>query len=659
MKFKISNFFILVLLISISSSFVFAEFEGCINYTGGIGEFEIIAKSQSREIPKSSVWEIPEGWTVKKMDGIYFNFEIDRNNKVSGEGSFKINLEKPSGISISELFRIYHSFFVKSPDYISNETRQYYPDNNNIIKIIFDTKGDTNNTNVILRFLIEAFYTNNNSIRGEISTTTNISNWRRISYDFYLPSTSSILKNLNFIITLRTQNSATYSTGTVWIDNFKVFAIRNNNCILIPPPRRGSVNIFEVNHHVVCTDCSRNNDFVQVYLNSNAWTGPDMAMGLKVKNLDPNFKNLPYFLPTTLRKNRHDYFINNNTTTFYVRSNHTSVINQYFDEFIARDIRRFHPQARYPEFINKHFNYYTQWYAGHDLIRTKLSSKTGEVIAKNFYKYFKDFYNNSELKPAGLFFDVFELHAYYYDSPSRNEAVNKFLDYLRYFSKLNKNYILYIGNLGYGPALHQNGNFYFQKNFVHGYMDEEVTKPIYSIFNPRNFHNITLRSIFERKKDFDFIALVMQRFYPSSCREDDQQMRFLISASYIMNSLNEKTYFAFTAHDYSRAPQCYLPSMYLDLGRPYEINSISDIVVTSTPNFIQGGLYRSLYQKGIILLNTSTNTPYFYDLSLLRGVVNYRYYIDYFNRNNIDLENENNLIRIPPLSGLIFKAIEN
>ncbi len=127
---------------------------------------------------------------------------------------------------------------------------------------------------------------------------------------------------------------------------------------------------------------------------------------------------------------------------------------------------------------------------------------------------------------------------------------------------------------------------------------------------------------------------------------------FMISSFYLVN--NPNTYFALrpispitgTKGSYEK-PQCFDSSLYLPLGQPLKVNTIEEMIVTSTPNFVDGALYLRRYERGLVLLNSSNNRTFQYQL---RAGGPFNKYLDHLG----NLYSTSTIINLGPQSGLIL-----
>ncbi|GIW66202.1 MAG: hypothetical protein KatS3mg095_0100 [Candidatus Parcubacteria bacterium] len=653
LKKKYFLFFIFILL----PYYVFSQNNKCLNFTGGVGEFEIIDKNQAKKVfIDNSFIAKPAGWSFYKDNGVDVKLNIDRNNYYNNEtsrGSLKADINK--NVNTSLAFKLTHQIYTDYP-YISTPTTNFYPKSGDLIEI--NLKLKTNNSNNLKpKILVNVSTTQNylNVLNKEFLLSS--SDWQSLFASTVLPTNQGNILRLDIIIEIRFIQSNQNYFGSIWLDDLKLYSYRNGSCLTIPEKSLSSLKFTEINQYFSCYDnnCknyNRNKDFIKLYLEADSWWGEEDDISLKVKYLNNNFKRITYFLPTILRRE--------NPTSESItscRSSHEGSILEFLDRYCITNpiinysatVNRLHPNALYSNLI-EHFsgNNYVIWYTP-DHIRIKMNPELAEILSKTFLKYYKIFFSNSLFKTDFLGFDVFEDYGY----PDRNIArrVNQPI-FLNILKKALIPYINYFGNVGYyiyaDPNEQNSGsNWHSQFKFTNGYLNEKFLEPNYFISpNPSLLHK-QFKSLIENKS-YDIIVSISNY---NVCSETDKFINFMIASFYLTNQNNN--YYAITKPaDYS-TPQCYPQLLYLPLGNPLEVNYIEELVIASTSNFTNGGLYKRNYENGLILVNTSHNNNFSYTLSNTSEPINFNIYQDqYGNIYNVS-QNPINLI-INTTTGLIL-----
>lgn len=639
---------ILTIIISIFSFLPILTFaqNNCLNFTGGVGEFEIIDKNQAKKVPLKNYLAKPAGWSLSITEGISFKPEIDRKNYFNNgfsRGSFKVKIDKPANINTSIAGSLTNVLYADYP-YVSTETKDYYPKAGDRIEAKIKFKGDGNNQNLSLRILITASTTNNSNLILVDNRINNLLNndWNEIIVTSSLPTNYGNLLSITSKLEFRFPISSATSKGTIWLDDYSFYAYRNNNCLTIPPRRSSVLKIIEVNHYFPCQTCERNKDFIKLYIDNDGWWGDEDYISLIIQYLNPNFKRMPYFLSTVMRRGN---LVNNK----YCRSTHNSVINQHFDRICSSNAipNRLHPNADYPDMIEiGTLNRHTYWTWDNRDLRIVLKPKAAEIISKNFLDMYRNLYADSQLKPFMLAYDLLEVDGYL--NPIIARQINQPI-FLNAFKKGLLPYIEYIGNLGYGiysnsSETNTGDNWYTQIKFTNGYLNEEFIRAGNYRY-PLHLHK-QIKSLIENKT-YDAI-LTFGRY--TNCNSFDKWVNFIVSLFYLTNQSN--IYYALTPDSYS-VPQCYPSLFYLPLGSPLEVNRVEEIVVASTTNFNNGALYKRNYTNGVVLVNISTNTIFQYRLSNNSEPINFSIYEDQFG-NIYDVSQNATTINLPPLTGLIL-----
>ena len=641
--------------------YTFSQNNNCLNFTGGVGEFEIIDKYQAKKVfIDNSFVAIPAGWRFYKTNGIDVKLNIDRTNYYNNEtsrGSLRADINKIINTSLA--FKLTHQIYTDYP-YVSTQTTNFYPKSGDLIEI--NLKLKTNNfDNLKPKILVNVSTTQNylNVLNKEFFlSSSNWSNWQGLFATTVLPTNQGNILRLDIIIEIRFVQSDQNYFGSIWLDDLKLYSYRNESCLTIPEKPLSSLKFTEINQYFSCYDTpcknyNRNKDFIKLYLEADSWWGEEDDISLKVKYLNNNFKRITYFLPTILR--RENPTSENSTTS--CRSNHEGNILEFLDRYCITNpiinssaaVNRLHPNALYPNLI-EHFsgNNYVIWYSP-DHIRIKMNPELAEILSKTLLRVYKIFFSNSLFKTDFLGFDVFEDYGY----PDRNitRQVNqpKFLNILK---KTLMPYINYFGNVGYNIYANPNeqnsgSNWYTQFKFTNGYLNEKFLDPSYFISpNPGLLHK-QFKSLIENKS-YDIIVSISNY---NICSETEKFINFMIASFYLTNQNNN--YYAITKPlDYS-TPQCYLQLLYLPLGNPLEVNYIDELVIASTSNFTNGGLYKRNYENGLVLVNTSPNIRYSYSLSNNSEPINFSLYQDQFG-NIYDVSQNATTINLPPLTGLIL-----
>ncbi|GIW65827.1 MAG: hypothetical protein KatS3mg094_346 [Candidatus Parcubacteria bacterium] len=615
--FKLSIFyFFLSLLLIPSNYFIFAQNNNqCLNFTGGIGEFEIIDNNEAKKFYLDTLIGKPAGWHLSKTNGVYVKLDIDRNNYYNNNfsrGSLRAKINKRANQNFNTAFRLLNSLYTDYP-YISNETKNYYPKTGDVIEIKFMIKTDNPN-NIKVNLIVNASTTN--SILNIINRDFNLNNdWQLIIATATLPTTNSILRIDNYIY-IRFNSTTQPYLGNIWLDDFRFYAYRNNNCLTIPSKPISSLKFAEINQYCSYNNCNRYNiDFIKLYLEADAWWGEEDNISLIVKYLNNNFKRVTYFLSTILLRGVHNF----DYDPLYCRSWSDGNILEYIDRIciatsssdLNNIIKRIHPTSLYPELIENTNNQNNAWPYHLRHLRIKLFSQSADIISKTFLRYYKLSQGDSLLRTDFLGFDLFEVAGYSNPILARQIYQPIFLNILK---KSLASYINYFGNLGYhiyanADEPNSEGNWYTQIKFTNGYLNEKLSLNFNN--NPQSIHK-QFKTLIENKV-YDIIISITKINFNQNCNNNDKLTNYIVSSFYLTN--NKNNYYSISDESSYNTPQCYPQSLYLPLGNPLPVNSIDELVIASTSNFNNGALYKRNYENGLVLVNTSINSTFTYILS--------------------------------------------
>jgi len=598
-------------------------------------------------------------WSLDRVSS--FNIDIDRNIRTDDNGSFKIELEKQRGIVGSSIVAFQNQPLRLNRD-IFLINRDYYPKPGDILNTKFLLRVDEL-INFQVSFNSYIVTTSGQWINVFSTTVLNSPNNNFQIYSFFFPLPTNI--NINDIDFIRYEwvlhfNSTTdYAKAKLYLDDFEVYAYRNNECLILPQQRSTPLNFFDIHW-------KRDKDFIEKYINKvKIQTGFDMNF-LRLRGLDQSFSHIPYISLTTL----HRYFkIYISGLGRYHPPKNVGEWSFYFDEHTVpsttppqNDVHgsttyyRFHPQARYPEYFylsDRFENRYLkiQYTTNYGIILVNLNNpKLSDSYSKIMFNKIKTVYNDSPIGPIKYMFLDNISSPYESNRPGLSER------YKNQFKIISPYKI--IGNLGYVPS----GVSKNLKQFAKGYMDEGwLVYPDANNFSfwPTSTFFRTVRGLY-LNHDLDYIFLVIG--YPpnqATCTNDynDQNVRNLvnkiISAMYAVN--NPNIYFALLkggSEKNSHVPHCYIDAMYLPLGRPIP-EKITDInqIIYSTSTLDEGIVILRRYERGLAIFNSSHRSDFTYILST--STEPFSFYKDALG-NQYDFSTRNISITIPASSGIIL-----
>ncbi|MCS7200825.1 MAG: hypothetical protein NZ822_01600 [Patescibacteria group bacterium] len=667
------NYYLLIIFLA-WATIAFAQGR-CINYTGGIGEFETILPDISR-FYHQNLEELSAGIIPFNLQNpsLKVNLEIDRTIKASGYASQKISIfKKPlKTISHNEIpYFVYPLRSYSSPD-ISSSTKDFYPKIGDRIRSSIKIKTSPDITNIRYQLRITAHYHKEGIPTDRYHTTlaffitsSPIVEWTEIELTTTIPpSPDPNYQNLDTIfyrLDIFFPSSTPSSTINIWLDDLNIFVERSGQCILWPQPKKSSLKNFEVYSLLYPRDPIYN------YLNNSAHLGSSY-IDLIIKHHDPNYKYFFYINLTPLTK----YF-------YAAKKGWTrrspGEFNGFIDSFkkvtntgdCYENMFPVRPNARYPEWlkINKdNPNLYKLHGCIEEAYAGTMVNYYNPKVAETYFKYlaiFDYYFPNPTLKYDAIFFDNLmdskpEISR---QTPTELSIKLTFLEFSHMLYRKIGGLFKYFGNWGYVPYIDQHKifdlrNFYLVKDMTDGYLDEGWLWSPYSLSQNLNPDPIRTHQIFKtaiENQHYDYIMLI-GAFIEGNCTSTSQQTIYMISSFYLVN--NDNIYFALRPFSpiegirgtYAK-PQCYDDSMYLPLGKPIRVNSISEIIVSSTPNFVNGALYRRKYENGLVLFNSSNNLSFQFQLPSESVFNRYR---DHLNR----VYNPPTIINIPPQSGLIL-----
>lgn len=664
----------LIILGLLPFTLVYAQNHNCINYTGGIGELETIFPDGSRFFYEKSK-ELAAGLFDYNLThpGLKINLEIDKRIKVSGFGSQKISIVKKQGETITStpyfLTRIPGA---NSLQEINKSSKDFYPQIGDKIKASLKLKTSPEITNLRYKIKITARYYNDinnfqHFLLASFVTSTALPNWTDINFSIVIPSFESYqnIDTIFYQIEFDFPSSTASSAGDFWFDKMDFFVERDGSCIEWPSPLSTSLKIFEVYSY------EYPRDFINNYRNNSAHLS-SYYTDLIIKNYDPNYKYFFYINLTPLTK----YFYSNRKGW---RGISGGEFNQYIDNikivtstgYCYEEMLPLHPNARYPEFLKLNKDIPNRYKLHGCLEENYVGAVTNYSHSQLIDKYLKylvsfdSYFINPNLKYDAIFLDNF--------MPSKTEISKQTLDTL----SIQKSFLelaslvhqkigglfKYFGNWGYVPYISENQifdirNFYLLKDMYNGYLDEGWLWSPYDLQNnlppdPRRTHLI-FKTVIENKK-YDYILLI-GAFIDGNCSSTHPLASYMISSFYLIN--NDNVYFSLrpisltegTKKSYQK-PQCYDSSMYLPLGKPLEVKTIEEMIVTSTPNFVEGALYLRKYQKGLVLLNSSNSKTFKYQLTTYSP---FNKYFDQLGNSYL----VPTVINLKPQSGLILYGTE-
>jgi hypothetical protein len=663
----------LVLLGLLPIVIISAQNQNCINYTGGIGELETV-------FPE--VTKFPYGKPKKLAIGLFdFNtthpnlkvdLEIDKKVKTSGFGSQKISIIKKQGEIITSTIYFLANIpgansSTSSPQGINQSSQNFYPKIGDKIIASLKLKTSPEIVNIKYQIKITARYYNefNDSkdfLLSSFATSTALPNWTNINFSFTIPSFGSYqnIDTIFYRIEFNFPSSTASSSGIFWLDQMNFFVERNNNCLSWPSPLESSLKIFESYRYQYPRDFINNYRYNSAHLSS-------YYTDLIIKNYDPNYKNFFYLNLTPITK----YFYPARKG-WRIRPVVFGEFNQYIDVMkivtstglCHEEMLPLYPNARYPEFLKLNLNnpnFYKLHVCLEESYMGAITNYTNTQLVDRYLRYLAyldSYFPNPNLKYDAIFLDNF--------MPSKSEISKQTPEY----SSIQKNFLelanvihqkigglfKYFGNWGYSPYIDENNtsninNFYLLKDMYNGYLDEGWLWSPYLLINNFLPDPVTTHLIFKtviENNQYDYILLV-GAFIEGNCTSTNQITSYVISSFYLVN--NDNVYVSLRPISLTEGlkrsyekPQCYDNSMYLPLGKPLKVKTIKEMIVTSTPNFTNGALYLRKYEKGLVLLNSSKNLTFEYQLS------SHNQYTDQIGRTY----NTPVVITLPPLSGLIL-----
>jgi hypothetical protein len=696
--FLVLFFIFFILFFNLNTSYSQTE-NRCINYLAGIGEMEYY-NNYFKNIELIGIGGL-SSLTQSRYDNLKISYEIDRNNKTSGNGSLKISLLR-NGILDSNNTNPVSAFYIFFRDELIlpelydpelkllSEYRDYYPKAGDRIRISFDfkTQGVSNNMYYRIENAMWDTLGGHYYYRIIYNTSTNFLNWQRFSF------TTSVIDNIKwngiralaFVVYLTYPNINTTSRANFWIDNVQVFIDRYNSstnqweCIRFPQKQNTSslkfAEVFSINL------LPYKNDWLYFYLNTDLWDSPNLSHGLRIYFHDNSYKLADYNFPGNFvfreKENDPGSFRFKNRGRVHVPLNFDHMIKRVKDTSTTTwwlGDRNLHitPNSLYPEnFLlststNKMVSdlYYIRSGGYHELenvLNLKNISYMEYYKKINFLKYVKDFYNkdifwairldapnsNMGLWRRSRQYSSFEEAKYYVVRRMYRELVEE-------LKNIGKKVF---ANFGYSSIFIPSGRYEGFDKFLDGFMNEGFLIDRNLSFKSSQQSHQEIQSVVENFKNKYSILMVYTN--KSWCNDNNTTTAYLVSSFYLVN--NPGVYISFEMPKYDIIPSgstridsssfiCRTSSMYLPLGNPENVNSIEELVVTSTPNYSEGALYRRRYEKGLVLLNTSDRLTFTYTLSsTTEPFTNYKDHLGnnyIFNNNSINLE-------ISPRSGLIL-----
>ncbi len=686
-------FIFFILFFNLNTSYSQTE-NRCINYLAG--EFEVYSDMNPSKFIGNNKNYTPS------LPGCNYNFynysgniSIDRTIKYQGDGSLKIELFKDAEVISNNPYFQCVQRYNALPDrdngnriIISPLTRNYYPNVGDRINIKFKFKPElVENADIYFRLSYSTHSSDTaspdkNLINQLIVASSSPNNWLDFSFNITIPqedTSTSELRYLKPMFYFRTKNNSLPTKIKIYIDNLEIYAYFNNQCKSWPNKKESSLKFSEIFNYTPSSGVGSSDDFISMYIENNSWLGGNISSVLKIRQYDKTFKNFPYISLFTLHRylqsvnlaDGSSYFLlkpkrsggefNNYLDDLNVNISTTSISNEY-----GTITLRIHPSARYPDYFLLDLGLNNTYkrvgnYSDSVLTRAILNEKLLDYYIKSLQNFINYLFGHSSYRPDIVYFDNYGVSFPIYQS---RQYLNNEQVYF-YFSIFNKNifekltnYFKFFGNWGYSPYINENDsfstprNYYSVRNFVNGYLDEGwLLRPDSNLtyYGANRAHKL-FKTVIENKS-YDIILIIGAYLHPY-CTSTSPTTTFMISSFYLVN--NPNVYFALRPvgriSGYS-VSQCYDNSMYLPLGNPENVNSIEELVVTSTPNYSEGALYRRRYEKGLVLLNTSDRLTFTYTLSsTTEPFTNYKDHLGnnyIFNNNSINLE-------ISPRSGLIL-----
>lgn len=675
-KYQTFKIFFITLLIPL----LFIKAQNCINYTGGIGEFETA-------LPIANNFFYNNDNDQELTAGLFsFNFNnnpklkiitsIDKKEKASGFGSQKIIISnEPSTLTTNPYVLMRIPAFDSNS--IHDQTKNFYPKIGDIISSSIKIKTSATIKNIRYQIRVTARYYNPENINefyheslASFSTTSASTNWQTINFLIQIPSSSrpeykkidTLYQRVEFYFPSTTSSS----TGIFWIDKLDFYIKRDNDCLKWPNPKQSSLKIFDL------FALEKPLDFIYSYLHQKAHLNLYYT-DLIVKDYDPSYKYFIYVNLTPLTR----YFFSEKKG--WAMKSNIGEFNNYLDEikFIAHTgtctstMLYLHPNARYPEFlkINKNLaNNYVVHGCLDEVYTGGMTNYTEPRLLDKYYEFitrFDSYFINPKLKYDAIFFDNLSTanEEISKQTPTNLDIKRNFIEFINYLNRKIAGQFKYFSNWGYLPYIDETNilhlrNYYLIKDYVDGYLDEGwLISPHDSSLNSYSPQNAQLifKTVIENQ-NYDYI-LIVGAFQEDKCTSTDPKTMFMISSFYLVN--NHNTYFALRPISPTTGrkgtyekPQCFDSSFYLPLGQPLKINTIEEMIVTSTSNFTEGALYLRKYEKGLVLLNSSNNRTFQYQLQ------NNNQFSKYFDHHG-NLYLTSTIINVNPRSGLILYTTEH
>lgn len=700
---KIIFIFIINFLFNIYfyNNVVFSKEERCVNYLAGVGRFDITIFTPELEglLFKGRYhkvnYTIPAGWTIEgNREDFNINYYLDRKikpNYPTNSASFYFELDDTKGNKIFYI-RSFHIWLSSSS--IATETRNYYPQYNDQIKIKFKYRLDElQNATITFRVVSVWQRSDSNTEQwvsiGEKNISINRGSFISDELIARLPFPNEISNSVSHIIRLLVDfkiyihNNNYPKKIKFWIDDVELYTYRNNSCIELPTERRMSfLKFFEVFGYKPDWDLISDRDFIKLYIDNIKLTNTYGNIYLINKELDPEFNYTFYISPSTLHRYR-KYNTSTLTDKYRTPKGTSEFINHLDDLQIptTTDVPhnngnhpayRIHFNARFPEILGirrDNLNLYDYPYRStrYMISVTDHRSLFNEMFKKYIFRLESVFFMNSPLSPRFYFIDN-------YTAFGSRSWFSSTLNYIVYFSNIFKNlsplreYIVNLGYTGLSYSLDDS-----KKKFnLGGYMNEGwLYNPESLAYQPRD--NNSAYNLFARIiNNNDLRAIMLISPYPyynnpqnaqrpdRNCTDTDPIIRSVVSAFYLVN--NHNVYFAlvpggtynnYVADKYS-PPQCYTKSMFLNIGRYHNVNNINEMIIGTTSDGWY--VYERRYERGLIVFNSSPTSTFTYRINWQN--LPFDIYKEYFS-NVIYSTTSNSLITIPRNSGIILYNDEN
>lgn len=696
--FKIFIFYLI--LLSNKYTLALQEENFCINYSAGIGDFEIASSLFSSEIEKlltegreANINFTPAGWVLSgDLESANLKYFIDRKTPTPDSNNSSFFLEVNNFTFNKSYSLSFRNSLWTSPRYISTETRSYYPQpgDNLLVKFYYrlDKKINTN-----LTFRIEALYhIRTNAGLREYSYNLisrnlqeNIGNFNLIEVSSTIPypnqvtSTAESLSRLIINFSFNFINTSSPREIKFWLDKLQIYSYRNGNCLILPSQRESILNFFEVFEYTSDWDLLSNQDFIKLYKDNIKLTNSFRDIYLINKKLNPLNFNYTYTIsPTTIHKYRK---YNSNIADKYSTRKLLSEILQHFEDLqipTTTDVPpysrnhpayRLHTNARYPDYIairTDTENLYDYPYGG---IRYMIGISNLKPLYIDYLKKFlfemeTTLFGKSFLSPKYYFIDNFNAGG---GTAARSSDYRSNI-YLWYKTAYKDLFPLrkYLFNLGY-HGLSDNPRDALRKFNGGGYMNEGW------LYNPERFYypnsSTIIHNLFSsviNNQDLEVIMLIGAYPYNSTspsrnCTDSEPIIRSLVSSFYLIN--NPNVYFALvpggiTSEGYEipkySFPQCYPDSMFLNLGEYSTVNNINEMIIGTTSDDFY--VYSRDYSNGWVIFNSSPNNSYILRINWQNR--NHQRYIEYFTRREYNSSSDST-IEIPPKSGVILVNIDS